>query len=47
MVEKKIKLSDIHDCEKCHNKTVLISVDNVGRTHCGYCGQLVDYRPFF
>ena len=44
----KDKLSDIHDCDKCHGKMVsIIMGDGTGRTFCGYCGQQVDYRLFF
>ena len=40
-------LEEIHDCEKCHGKIVAISVDKLGNTYCGYCGQRVDYSPFW
>ncbi len=40
-------LEEIHDCEKCHGKIVMISSDILGNTYCGYCNQRVDYRPFF
>lgn len=43
----KMKLEEIHDCEKCHNKMVCISVDMFGNTYCGYCSQPVDYKSFF
>ena len=46
MNKPKIKLSDIHDCDKCHGKIVLISVDKVGITRCGYCNEIVDYREY-
>ena len=36
-------LEDYHDCEKCHGKIVGISLDNLGNTHCGYCGEMVKY----
>ena len=36
-------LENYHDCEKCHNKTVAIQGDLFGNTHCGYCGERVDY----
>ena len=36
-------LEDYHDCEKCHNKIVMIQGDLFGNTHCGYCGERVDY----
>ena len=39
-------LSVIHDCDKCHNKIVGISVDLFGNTYCGYCGDKVDYMLF-
>lgn len=44
---KEIDLSDIHDCPKCHGKIVGIAVDKQGNTYCGYCGQKVDYKPYF
>jgi len=45
--ESKISLilEKTHDCEKCHGKIVAISVDKLGNTYCGYCGQRVDYSP--
>lgn len=36
-------LSDYHDCEKCRGKIVGIQIDKLGRTHCGYCGEVVRY----
>lgn len=42
-----MNLSDIHDCEKCHGKIVAISRDEFGNTYCGYCGEKVDYTPWF
>jgi len=36
-------LSRIHDCDKCHDRTVAIGVDVLGNTYCGYCGKKVDY----
>ena len=42
-----MKLEDIHDCKKCHGKIVGIKVDKLGNTYCGYCGEQVDYKPFF
>lgn len=38
-----VDLSKVHDCDKCHGKIVLISVDEQGNTYCGYCNQRVDY----
>lgn len=32
-----------HDCDKCHGKIVGISMDRLGNTYCGYCGQQVKY----
>ena len=32
-----------HDCEKCHGKIVGITLDLLGNTGCGYCGQKVRY----
>ena len=36
-------LSNYHDCDKCHGKTVLFSVDKLGNIKCGYCGKIVKY----
>ena len=36
-------LSEYHDCKKCHGKIVCISMDNLGNTCCGYCGERVNY----
>ena len=41
-----MELSEIHDCEKCHNKIVMISIDKLGITRCGYCNEIVNYKPF-
>lgn len=38
-----MKLSEIHDCDKCRNKIVSIAVDLMGNTYCGYCHEKVDY----
>jgi len=32
-----------HDCNKCKGKIVMISIDKIGNTYCGYCGQAVEY----
>ena len=45
-VMKKVDLSEIHDCEKCHGRLVAITVDNVGIERCGYCNQVVKYSEF-
>lgn len=42
-----MKLSDIHNCEKCQGKIVGISINNVGITRCAYCHQVVDYSEYF
>lgn len=42
-----MELEEIHNCEKCRNKIVLIELDNCGVTHCGYCHQVVDYSPYY
>ena len=42
-----MNLSDIHDCEKCHGKIVGITIDMFGNSHCSYCGEVVDYKPYF
>jgi len=44
---KDYDLSKLHDCKKCHGKMVCISSDNVGVTRCGYCNQVVNYKPFY
>jgi len=36
-------LSKYHDCEKSHNKMVLIGMDKLGNQTCGYCGEIVKY----
>ena len=36
-------LSKYHDCKKCHGKIVLMDIDKLGNTHCGYCNQIVQY----
>jgi len=41
-----VKLSDVHDCPQSHNKIILISIDDVGVTRCGYCNSVVDYRMY-
>jgi len=35
--------SKIHECEKSKGKIIMIEMDYVGKTHCGYCHELVDY----
>jgi hypothetical protein len=40
---KTIKLSELHDCDKSHDKMVCIEIDLVGVTRCGYCHEVVDY----
>ncbi len=42
----KMNLSEIHDCEKCHGKMVVISMDALGVSRCGYCNQIVDYEKY-
>ncbi len=36
-------LEDYHDCDKCHGKIVMIGSDGLGNSHCGYCGEQVNY----
>lgn len=38
---------ELHDCQKCHGKIVMITVDHTGNTYCGYCGERVDYSKLF
>ena len=45
--KKPDSLSELHDCEKCHGKIVSISLDAMGVTRCGYCGEIVDYISWF
>jgi len=40
-------LSELHDCDKCHDKMVGISVDKLGVQRCSYCNQVVDYAGWF
>lgn len=42
-----MELSQVHDCEQCHNKIVCISIDEFGNTYCGYCHQQVNYKPYY
>lgn len=42
-----VTLEEVHDCAKCHGKTVFIGVDKLGNTFCGYCHTPVDYSEFF
>ncbi len=46
MEQQVIDLSEIHDCEKCHNKMVCITIDKIGITRCAYCNQVVLYKQF-
>jgi len=41
-----MELSELHDCKKCHGKIVMISVDHVGVTRCGYCNEVVNYNAW-
>ena len=41
-----MKLSDVHDCEACHGKIVLIATDGKGNTRCGYCNEKVKYGKY-
>lgn len=42
-----MELKDVHNCEKCRGKIVVISISPTGITRCAYCNQIVDYQPFF
>jgi len=33
-----------HNCKKCQGKIVAITIDYLGITRCGYCGEQVDYE---
>lgn len=39
------KFEEIHQCSLSENKIILISVDHVGVTRCGYCYKVIDMRP--
>ena len=41
------KLEEIHNCEKCRGKIVLISIDYLGVTRCGYCNSVVNYQNVY
>jgi len=43
---KKTELSELHNCNKCEGKIVLVSADVLGVTRCGYCGEVVDYTSW-
>ena len=38
-----MNLSELHDCEKSHNKLVMIESDYLGVQKCGYCHMVVRY----
>jgi hypothetical protein len=40
-------LAQCHNCEKCQGKIVLISIDEMGVTRCGYCDRVVDYKRYY
>lgn len=42
-----MKLSEIHNCKKCQDKIVTITIDKLGITRCAYCNQVVNYKPYF
>jgi hypothetical protein len=42
-----MKLEELHSCPQSEGKIVMIEMDNVGNTYCGYCHQRVDYNKFF
>ena len=41
-----MELSDIHDCDPCRGKIVLIQTDKKGNTYCGYCHEKVNYGKY-
>lgn len=41
-----IDFEKMHDCEKSHDKIVMIERDALGNTYCGYCHVRVDYKEF-
>ena len=38
-----MKLSEVHNCEKCQGKIVCATIDDFGITRCAYCNEIVDY----
>jgi len=42
-----MELNEVHNCKKCQGKIVLIGIDKLGVTRCGYCHQVVDYSNYF
>jgi hypothetical protein len=30
-----------HTCKECKGKIILISVDKLGNTRCGYCNKII------
>ena len=42
-----MELEEVHNCKKCQGKIVLIGIDKLGVTRCGYCHQVVDYSNYF
>ena len=42
-----VSLEDIHNCDKCKGKIVLISIDKLGVTRCGYCNEVVNYKLYY
>jgi len=41
-----MKLEELHNCEKCRGKLVMITVDHVGVERCGYCNEVVNYKSY-
>jgi hypothetical protein len=39
------RFEDIHQCLLSKNKIILIAVDKVGITRCGYCARVIDMTP--
>jgi hypothetical protein len=39
----KIDFSKIHNCPRCINKMISITVDCLGNTYCGYCHERINY----
>lgn len=40
----KIDFSKIHNCSKCINKMISITIDCLGNTYCGYCHERINYN---
>jgi len=39
-----INFEKAHNCKESHGKIILIEIDKLGNTHCGYCHKVVKYN---